>query len=231
MEVEGLAYSHIDGAFRGIQRFDLEIPRIVQKRRWGFVTAYPGEKREKDGGAVRKRRTDWKLFFHFRPDVRKELRSRHGIQLNQWQREWFDYMEWIWNTCTAHHFACAREMDRLLPGYDFHERAQHSMQANCLRSLLYDPREGVVATRHTDRDALTQHIAESAPGLWAGNGKRMRPYRSPMTPQVLVFPGDQLALITNGKTHATEHQVEDTTDGKHQRFAMVFFGKMYPDEL
>jgi isopenicillin N synthase-like dioxygenase len=231
MEVPGLFKSDIDAARQGLERFDRELSRAEQAR-WQLHLLRDPKYDEPDDGAIRKEPpADWKLFFHYRRDLAEQLKV-HGIELNQWQQDWFESMHDIWHKCTTALDDYALELDRLCPGYHFSERHAHQgTNLNVLRILRYVPHAGILAKEHTDRAGITFHIAESEPGLRSLKGRKVREERTPETPNVLVFAGDQLDAITRGEIQHCWHTVEDTTDGTAERFAMVFFGKFWTGPL
>lgn len=222
MEVPGLKAADIVAVREGLWRFDRELPRSAQ-RAWELHLPRDPEYDEPDDGAIRKQDKDWKLFFHYRSDLKDQL-SKRGMELSPWQHEWFEDMQRLLSVCSEALIAYAERIDAICPGHDFTKRAKRARHLNLLRTLKYVPRKGVLAKQHTDRDAITFHMAESAPGLRVMSGKELP---SPVAPQVLVFPGDQIERITRGALRACSHSVIDMTGGAEERFAMVFFGKMH----
>lgn len=231
MEVPDLSLGDIEAAWEGLKRFDIETPRYVQKR-WGVMVPRDPKYREQDDGAIRKKPpSDWKLFFHYRPDLEGVLLEERSITLAEWERTWFMRMERIWQVCTAAHVSYATELDLLQPGFNFARRAELSKHLNCLRLLRYVPHKGDLAKPHTDRSATTFHVAENLPGFRTRHGFNVELQQSPTAPDVLVFTGDQLEEITRGGVPRRWHEVVDATDGTEERFAMVFFGKMFTGKL
>jgi isopenicillin N synthase-like dioxygenase len=153
------------------------------------------------------------------------------VSLNQWQRDWFWHMERIWRTCSVAHLAYAIELDRLQPGFQFAERARRWEYLNCLRLLRYVAHTGDLAKSHTDRSASTFHVAETRPGFQTRHGFMVKEQESPTAPDVLVFTGDQMEEITCGGIARRWHEVLDTSGGQEERFAMVFFCKMFTGKL
>lgn len=230
MKVPGLCSIDIAQACEGLKRFD-RLSRDEQAR-WMLHEPRDPKYDEPDDGAIRKEPPhDWKLYFHYRRDLEALLHARRGIALTWGQRKWFRQMERIWKACTCALHGYARELDRLAPGYDFEQRALQWEHLNVLRLLRYVPHAGTLAKWHTDRDAITFHIAESAQGLRSTRGWEVVEQKTPQAPEVLVFAGDQLDQITHGAIQRCHHAVEDTTGGTRERFAMVFFGKFYPGTL
>lgn len=230
MEVPGLSANDIAAAFEGLKNFELK-PRDEQAR-WQVYEPRDPKYVEDDDGAIRKKPPDdWKLFFHYRRDLRRLLLARNGVRLTSEEVRWFEHMDAIYRTCTAANHALAVALDRLCPGYHCVERALQFESTNVLRILRYVLHPGTLAKWHTDRAGITFHIAESHPGLRTARGHHERDERTPATPNVLVFPGDQLDTVTRGEIERCWHTVVDTTGGTEARQAMVFFGKFYPGTL
>lgn len=232
MEVPDLSSTNIDAAFVGLRQFDQEVDRPTQKH-WEIYTPRDPQYLESDDGAIRKEPpSDWKLFFHYRPDLARLLSGLQRVSLNKWQQEWFAHMDAIWYACTQAHRAYARELDALQPGFRFEKRAELWQHLNCLRLLRYVPHKGShLAKPHTDRSATTFHVAESRSGFETRHGFATKAHESPTASDVLVFTGDQMEVITRGGIQRRWHQVVDTSKGEEERFAMVFFCKMYTGEL
>jgi isopenicillin N synthase-like dioxygenase len=211
----------------GLFRFDAEVPREIQSH-WEFHVERDKEFDEPDDGVLRKAKTDWKVFLHWRPDLADLLATR-GVTLSPWQKDWFEHCRRIHAACSISLLALTQKMDAIRPGFGFARRFAECSDPPVLRILKYEPREGDLARCHTDRCGITFHIAESAPGLEGREGWDWMPYRSPESPEVLCFPGKQLESITQGSIPALYHQVVDTTRGSRARWAMVFFGKLKKD--
>jgi isopenicillin N synthase-like dioxygenase len=230
MEVPGLSAIDIAAAFEGLENFELK-PRAEQAR-WQIHELRDAKYDEPDDGAIRKEPPhDWKLFFHYRRDLKRLLFERSGVRLTSVEEQWFEHMDAIHRTCTAANHAIAAALDRLCPGYRCIERALQFESTNVLRILRYVPHPGTLAKWHTDRAGITFHMAESHPGLRTARGHREREEHTPATPDVLVFSGDQLDTITRGEIQRCWHTVVDTTGGAAARQAMVFFGKFWPGAL
>lgn len=230
LEVPGLREPDITRARLSFMRFETEVPREMQNH-WMLHVPRDPHFDEPDDGAIRKKGKDWKLFFHYRPNTEEILLREHGITLTSWQKDWFLSMNRIWHACTEAHLAFADRLDHIDPGHGLFRRALAYRHQNCLRLLSYEPRKGTIATIHTDRCAITQHIAESAPGLRTYQEDQPYDEETPRLPNVLVFSGDQFSRITKDNVPALRHSVEDTSRGKYRRFAMVFFGKMDDSEF
>ncbi|HVW82800.1 MAG TPA: 2OG-Fe(II) oxygenase family protein [Candidatus Paceibacterota bacterium] len=227
LRVDGLERVDVLGAKDGLFRFDAETPRELQQR-WEFHIPRDPEYDEPDDGIIRKAKTDWKVFLHYRRDLRAHLHARN-VTLLPWQEEWFASCERIHIACTNSLVELAGKMDLMRPGYRFAERVHAAMDQHVLRILKYEPREGDLARCHTDRCAVTFHIAESADGLHSRQGWDWMPVKTPLSPGVLCFSGKQLESVTEGAVPALYHEVVDTTGGSRARWAMVFFGKMRKD--
>jgi isopenicillin N synthase-like dioxygenase len=212
-------------------RFDKEVPREEQMK-WKLHVPRDPEYDEPDDGIIRKDATDIKGYIHWRLDT-EMLFSMHGIALTAWQRDWLRVFPRVYARCVESQYAIAQAMDTLRPGYGFAARYMDATRHNqhCIRILKYERREGTVAHRHTDRDALTDHLAESADGLHACRGDTRTLCPTPAAPGSTLFTGRQLAAITDGALPALEHEVDDTTGGSKERWAVVFFGKMRKDGM
>lgn len=233
LEVPGLRSPDVGLALSLFRQFETDVPQREQKR-WEIHIPRDPHFDEPDDGAIRKDGKDGKddkLYFHYRPGIERLLGDR-GIVLASWQQEWFHRMNRIWDACTEAHLAFAHRLDRLLPdGHELYRRALEGQSENCLRLLSYVPHRGTLAKRHTDRCAITFHIAESAPGLRTYQGAEYFDEEMPQLPNVLTFSGDQFARITGNRVPALVHSVEDMARGRYRRSAMVFFGKMYDEDL
>lgn len=230
LEVPGVTERRVLSLYEGLVAFDHQVPRDEQLR-WEVHVPRDPKHDEPDDGAIRKSGQDHKLYFHYRPDVEQLLKEKNGVTLSPDQQEWLKYMRQVWDACADAHLEYARKLDHHCPGYEFEKRAERSQHLSCLRILKYELRAGTLAKEHTDRDAVTFHLDESLPGLYTTRGDVVRQEESPALPNVLVFAGDQIAEITQGKVPACIHGVKDTTNGKRVRFASVFFAKMYVGEM
>lgn len=231
VEVPGLRSEQIHTVCSGLDRFDQELSRSLQSV-WALKIPRDPKYDEEDDGAIRKELpSDWKLFFHYRPDLQALLADKKGISLSAWQEQWFYHMQSVWMRCSDAFLRLAKEMDAMSPGYHFHQRAAIWQHLNCLRVLRYEKHAGLLAVRHTDRSALTFALFESSEGLRSTRGLEVHELRHPIPPKVMVFAGDQVACITSDGIKRCWHEVEDRTGGTEIRRSLVFFGKMYTGRL
>jgi hypothetical protein len=230
IHIEHLYPSDIDAAVSGLFRFDREVPRDEQ-RRWALHVPRDPLYDEPDDGIIRKRETDKKVFLHWRPDTEALLLER-GVTFAGWQDDWFVACRRIYATCRQEQRLIAGYMDKIAPGYGFEKRFEvmSAQNQHCLRILKYEPQPGMLAKTHTDRAAVTFHLAESADGLYSCEGVIGRTlHPTPPTPYATCFTGRQLAAITDGALPALYHEVRDSAAGTESRWAVVFFGKMATD--
>lgn len=225
--INGLSRQDILGAKDGLFCFDAETP-CEQQARWELNIPRDPEYDEADDGVIRKTGVDQKIYLHWRPDL-EQLLAERGIELTPHEKEWFPYCERIHTACRTSLLELARKMDTFSSGYRFTERVEKAWDQHVLRILKYEPRRGVLARCHTDRCAVTFHIAESSGGLVVRQGDDMASCNTPHSPEVLCFTGTQLESITEGLVPRLHHKVVDTTGGEQPRWAMVFFGKMLKD--
>ncbi|MEA2701769.1 MAG: 2OG-Fe(II) oxygenase superfamily [Candidatus Parcubacteria bacterium] len=226
IRIQGLRPGDVKVAKNGLIRFNSEVSP-EQQIAWALNVPRDPEFDEEDDGIILKDENDRKNYLHYRPDLEKLLLALRGITPTRWQREWFAACNRIRTACVTHLIGLARQMDVVRPGYGFEERVTDYSDQHVVRVLNYVPREGIIAKPHTDRCAITFHLAESAPGLCAYNVYERRPYATPKTPCALCFSGQQLERVTRGAVPAVYHEVENNTPGR-MRWALVFFGKMRP---
>lgn len=224
--IPGLRLKDIRLAKDGLIRFDAEVP-LEEQAAWALTLPRDPEFDEQDDGVTRKDGTDKKIFLHYRPDLEEQLFAQSGITLLDWQKEWLAACNRIRNVCVKHLIQLARQMDILRPGYEFEKRVMDYVDQCLVRVLKYVPREGIIAKPHTDRSAITFHLAESASGLCSISGFETYPHATPKTPSALCFTGQQLERITEGAVPSVWHKVENNTPDR-ERWAIVFFGKMRP---
>jgi len=224
--INGLKRRDINAAKNGLIRFLKEVP-LEELARWTLNVPRDPEFDEDDDGVMLKSETDRKVYLHYRPDLKTLLQEHRSIEITDWQCKWFKSCNRIRTACMNYLYEFARQMDIQQPGYDFEARARENATQHVVRVLNYVPREGIIAKPHTDRCAITFHLAESASGLCAYRGFERVPCATPPTPGALCFTGQQLERITHGAIPAVYHEVEDNTPDK-PRWAIVFFGKMRP---
>jgi isopenicillin N synthase-like dioxygenase len=198
-------------------------------RQWNIFIPRDPRYRETDDGLIRKEKTDHKHYLHYRHDLERLLWTKRSIRLSPGERMWFSAMRDVHVACTEALYALARAMDDLRPGFDFENRARAHGHLHALRVMRYDAGYESMARAHTDRSALSLHVAESEPGLEIPEGWDSRVCRSPGGKQVLAFPSQDMASITRGALPALWHQVTDQSRTKRSRWVIVFFGKMKRD--
>lgn len=224
--IPGLRPKDIQIAKNGLIRFDNEVA-LSDQAAWTLNVPRDPEFKEEDDGVIRKADDDQKIFLHYRSDLEELLLTHRGIMITDWQRKWFAACNRILTASMAYQLELVRQMDILRPGYDFERRFLDYMEQCLVRVLKYVPREGIIAKDHTDRCAITFHLAESASGLCCHSGFECRPYATPRTPGALCFTGQQLERATHGAIPAVYHKVENNTPDR-VRWAVVFFGNMRP---
>ncbi|MDO8408414.1 MAG: 2OG-Fe(II) oxygenase family protein [bacterium] len=227
--VHGLRRADIATVQRGLSRFDSEEPPTIQ-RTWEVHVPRDPAYDEPDDGVIRKVGRDGqdrKLFLHYRHNLSGLLTSK-GIRLKLWQCTWLAACSRIWTACATATDELAREMDEARPDFRFAERVAEYRDQHVLRVVRYDPRPNGLANEHSDRSAVTFRIVESHAGFYAKDGWGRIYLPTPATPEVDCFAGDQLEHITKGGIRRVWHGADDTTGGTATRFAVVFFGKMYP---
>lgn len=227
--VPGLRPKDIAMVQQGLARFESETPPTI-KNLWEIHVHRDPDYDEPDDGVIRKIGKDGqdrKLFLHYRPNLSGLLTS-NGTRLKLWQCAWLAACSRIWAACATAMDELAREMDDARPGFRFAERVTEYRSQHVLRVVKYDPRPTSLADTHTDRSAITFGMAESHPGFYVMNDWNLRFCSAPVTPEVNCFAGDQLERITRGGIRRIWHGADDSSGGAEARFAVVFFGKMYP---
>lgn len=227
LTVPGLDWRDLELIREGIFRFDEEVPREKQSC-WMINVPRDPDYQEPDDGVIRKNTYDKKLYLHLRASTRFLLRER-GVELSDWQVEWFEAGLRVREACIAAFGKVASHMDEISPGRSFYRRFTAAREEHCLRVLKYEAHYGTIATPHTDRSSLVGHLDESAPGLYglhSGEKGHKTPYPTPKGRDILIFTGDQLEKITQGTVPALLHGVDNFAPDA-ERYALVFFGKMY----
>ena len=219
----------VAAACDGLLRFDAEVPHELRPA-WTFNVPRDPEYDEPDDGIIEKHGVNRKVYLHYRADL-QQLLDKRGIVLTNWQREWLESCGHLYSVCMNSMRRLAVILDALWPGFDFAKRESRYRSQHVLRVLKYDPSQSQLAKAHSDRSAITFRIAESHPGFYAMEGWNRRFYDAPTTPEVDCFAGDQLERITRGGIRRVWHGADDSTGGAEARFAVVFFGKMYPGNL
>jgi len=227
VRINGLRQEDVEAAWQGLFRFDAEASDR-DRERWEVYVERDPDFKEPDDGVVGKKKTDRKKYLHWRPDL-DDLLKRRGVTLERWQHEWFAHCERIHSACYETLRKLAQQMDEARPGFSFEKRVMDWSHMHCLRVLKYDPRPGVVARTHTDRCAVTLHLAESAKGLYAWRGWEAILCPTPTLPEAWCFTGQKVEKITRGAVPAVYHEVRDGTGGLDPRWAVVYFGQMPKD--
>ena len=226
--VNGLAPTSVEKAVGGFLDFLAHNPSSVIDD-WKIVTPRDPEDPAADDGFVRKDETDRKIYFHFRPDLETLLFRQRDIRLTPAEEAWFAACLDIHQACSRALLELAQEMDELRPGYDLAERARRGAWLNVLRIMRYDAGYETIGRMHTDRNAMSFHIAESHPGFETVHGFETKHWTSPHPPQVLAFTGKNLERITRGAVRALWHGAKDQRASSEPRWVMVFFGHLARD--
>ena len=217
--------NRVTGAIRCFNRFLAEPDEY--RNQWDLWETEPDGRDitdigYKDKGA--KPGEDAKHIFHWTPDPERLLVAR-GVDFTR--HEYFlGYGRNIFTICWREYVDLLRALDHVMPGYDFHERVRHprAKEGSILRFLRYkDTTKEVIAKGHTDKNLITFHLADSHPGLRLGHAGNLY-LTSP--DRALVFFGDKMEKITDGKIKALWHYVTDerAPRDKSLRWAMIFFG-------
>jgi hypothetical protein len=224
--VPGLRAEDTRRAIGGLIRFLRCVPEERQ-RPWTLDLPRDPEYLEPDDGIIRKNGADKKIYLHFRPDMRQRL-TEQGLALTNKETEWLYACGRVWEACARAVDKIARRMDEEMPGHLFAERVDAYRSQHCLRVLAYRPCAGSLAHPHYDRSATTFQLAQFPDGFYTLDGGNYRLHGSCTPPETLVFTGQQLERVTKGAIPSTLHGAMDQTSGTMPRYAVVFFGKMYP---
>lgn len=170
---------------------------------------------------------DHKFFFHYRNCLIEQLIGA-GINIEPHQ-EFFKSAQRLYNSLASYAEDVLINLDKQLPGYDFHERliAREVQLRHVLRLLYYEPNHENMARIHDDRDGITFAVAESRPGLLFENENILY---TPAENKILVFNGLKAELHTDGKLKSMRHYVKNLV--LHEpRWAIVFFTHYHIDAL
>jgi hypothetical protein len=200
-----------------------------EREEWSLQIDRSPEPLEPDDGYIRRDSTDHKHFFHFRSDLEHQLWKERGIRLENGEASWFEALQTLLALCSDAGLCLAKAMDAE-PGFDFADRMKSLAHLHVIRILRYDAGYPSLARPHTDRCALTLHIAESHPGLKVRRRWETTVCESPKAPQTLVFPGQMLEHITMGGVPATWHGADDLSGTLLPRSVVVCFLKMRKDK-
>ncbi|MDO8601871.1 MAG: hypothetical protein Q7R62_01930 [bacterium] len=158
-----------------------------------------------------------KQFFHWRTGLAGDLRTRKVVHEA-------DEVQWF-KDCAAFDVACRDlllriycALDAVLPGFNFAARhfAVGDMDPDSvIRMLYYPPPEhwGMeLGKLHVDRNTITLHVAESAPGcvLHDADSETMLHCRPDM---IVIFAGRKAQLITGGKETAIMGNSKPVVEG------------------
>jgi len=180
---------------------------------------------------------DTKLYFHYRPFIARLLRRRKGFSHTE---------EYLLNSAGLLYRKLEQEilrigqaLDNVLPGFQVAEglraNAHPEPFGHVLRYLLYKKAEEAgeeLARGHTDRCAITLHVADSRPGLvvYLGGGEQFLVETQPDT--LILFFGKRLSVRTNGRVRSLNHRVISPADASrptNQRTCTVLFAHV-PDD-
>lgn len=194
---------------------------------WSIKLERPGEDNSgPDDGLVRKTNgylgvvADNKWFFHYRSTLESTL-MKQKVDVTR-HRSLLRSANSLYEECRgiAHTFAAA--FDKALPGYGLLGRVLTAQSAglDVLRILSYD-QGSEIGKAHTDRNAFTFHIADSRSGLRIG--EKRTPYEA-LPDSILVFPGDKLSRLTDGRIKPLIHDIVDTEQNATAgRWSIVYF--------
>ncbi len=165
----------------------------------------------KEGGGF----YDHKFFFHWSPTLIRHLPQQCVDQFGRWLQ-----------SCEALFELCCLNVNRFATVLDPELGALMNQQAaidiSRLRLLMYvKERDGKVASDHTDKDGITMHVAETAPGVVLGS--QQAPEVAPVG-KSLIFAGDKLERFTGGSIKAVQHHAVNHSKDGERRVAAVYFG-------
>ena len=216
----------VPGAIRGFNAF-LEKPYEYRR---GWDLWIEDERRRdvqdigyKDKGA--EPGEDAKHIFHWTVQLERLLIEERGVDIND-HADFLGYARSIFTICYREFRYIAEALDYVMPEGRFLERASDpaAKRQSILRFVRYkDVNRDVIGKGHTDKNLISLHLADSHPGLRLEKHGQL--YAT--SPDVaLVFPGDKMDVITNGRIKALYHYVTDQRKpgDKTLRWVMVFFG-------
>lgn len=184
-----------------------------------------------------KQEQDNKQFWHYRPLVPRILRARkyHG----ETEERLCNATAILYRALEIDLIKFGAALDHVFPGFaiaDGLKAKQHPDPfGHVLRLLLYKDVEAPgeeLARGHTDRDAITLHVADSRPGLvvYLRDGKQ---FQVPTLPDTLIaFFGKRMSVRTNGALRALNHRVISPSElgvPADRRTCTVFFSQV-PDD-
>lgn len=210
-----------------IAGFDQFLAEPVEyKALWQFDLLGDGDP---DDGYIRRGgdQQDDKAFFHFRPVLYQALDSRTGLDWRRYEG-WLKDVFALYTLCYDALDRLTKALDQQIDGHQFNQqiRLAESRRLSVLRLVYYEPPSPgrpVIGRRHTDRDFITIHVAESFSGLLLGSETTPQEIQPN---QALVFPGQKAAYMTDSLLPAVSHEViapfcPETEDGLT---AIIFFG-------
>lgn len=243
--------SNHDDLFREVlplfSKFIEEIP-LPERARWIL-----GNIADPDDGLVRKGMGDAspdeyekilagdnKFFFHYRPHIYTLLKQK-GIDIAP-HRHFFSALRELYDVCYEQGKIIMQAFDELSPGHNFLRgyMSPRAIVCHAVRLLKYNehPAPGTeLAAAHPDRNAATQALGDSMPGLrlYVGQGK-IKEHHS-IRGSMLVFPGlkAHFATLTSPqKIRALIHDVvapEQVPTGAEARYSGVYFMHHNDDDL
>ena len=170
--------------------------------------------------AERDKPEDDKELIHWRPWLAKEFKNRARRKLSEIEQRMVTAGSILYAAGREEAGRVARSLDeRVLPGFDFVGGLREMDQprlGHVLRLLYYkegEQRGGVLAGAHTDRCAITLHIADSRPGLvvFLRNGEQ---FLVPTIPDTMIlFFGKRASVRTQGAIRSLIHRVISPVDG------------------
>jgi hypothetical protein len=187
----------------------------------GFILRTGGDRKVSGG------RYDAKFLFHYLPILESLLFVRKVG--HPFQSPWLSACKELHKICWNAAVDLVREIDGLMPEYNFLERFMESGDKNVIRIIQYSERgiedPLVVGKKHADRNFITLQIAESQKGL------RIYPEGADGAPvcyealpnNVLAFPSKKFEAITNGGVEALNHDIVNLDPVSPPRWSVIFF--------
>ncbi len=214
---------------RGFEQF-LKGKSLEDRMQWAFDLGVVDEhgNSDYDTGYARKSGGpyDRKDIFHYKIILDALLKERK-IETGR-HEPWLRDLQELFSLSFMKILEFARSFDADSPGLDLSRRILDpaAMAMHALRALHYDQRgrdetdSAQIGKPHTDKNFLTLHVAESAPGMRMGDNHEL--YRAaPHT--ALIFTGDKMGRLSEGKIPALLHDVRSDGMTQGSRWSIVFF--------
>ncbi len=176
---------------------------------------------------------DQKEYWHSRPFVAEKVLV--AVRPSKIDKELLVATRHLYDELEHDLYRFAHAFDRACPGFAVEESMRRMGDpqpfGHVLRLLHYkyvvEPGEEI-AKVHTDRDAITLHVADSHPGLvvYLRGGEE---FLAPTLPDTLiVFFGRRMSVRTKGQVKSLAHRVispEEAGIPNERRTCEVFFGQ------